>query len=172
MEITIRKCSIDDAKAIAELGATTFREAFSYLNDPAVIKRYLRTSFSRDSIRMEISQGCSSVFLLEAGECAAAYLKLNWPPGQSDLNEPGSLEIQRIYVKNCFQGLGLGRRLIHLAEQEGVRTGCQTLWLSTWKKNEKGLAFYKKMGFSIAGEKDFIMDNEVQYDYILKKEII
>lgn len=171
MKLVTRECSGDDAGLLAGIGRETFVEAFSHLNDSAVMKRYLDSAFNTEQIWRELQDSSSSFFITLAEAGAASYLKLNWPPGQTDLNEPGSLEIQRIYVRGCYQRLGIGGMLIKHAENKGRESGCSTLWLSTWKKNEAGLKFYLRSGFSIAGEKRFAMDDEIQCDFILKKSI-
>jgi hemerythrin-like domain-containing protein len=45
------------------------------------------------------------------------------------------------------------------------------VWLGVWDKNEKAIAFYQKNGFEIVGEHPFVMGNDRQNDFIMKREL-
>ena len=42
---------------------------------------------------------------------------------------------------------------------------------SVWEKNEKALKFYKKNGFYEIGTHTFVMGEDVQTDYIMRKDM-
>ncbi len=44
-----------------------------------------------------------------------------------------------------------------------------TLWLGVWKENSKAISFYKKWGFEIFDECDFVLGNDLQKDWLMKK---
>ena len=97
----IRPCSPSDLDALVELARRTYDHAFRHLNDPRVMEAYLDAAFDRDRIRAELNEPASSFFFLfgdSGDEEPLGYLKLNEAPAQSDLRDPASLEIERIYV--------------------------------------------------------------------------
>ena len=49
--------------------------------------------------------------------------------------------------------------------------GKNYVWLGVWEKNEKALKFYKKNGFYRIGEHSFVIGNDVQTDYIMRKDL-
>ena len=51
------------------------------------------------------------------------------------------------------------------------KKGFAAVWLSSWKENDRGNAFYRKQGFEITGEKTFTIGKEIQEDYVFTKTI-
>jgi ribosomal protein S18 acetylase RimI-like enzyme len=51
------------------------------------------------------------------------------------------------------------------------RTGYATIWLSSWKINDRANAFYRKWQFREVGEKTFVVGSDVQDDYILARSL-
>ncbi len=45
----------------------------------------------------------------------------------------------------------------------------QSIWLGSWKKNNRGNAFYAKMDFKIVGSTTFALGADIQEDHILAK---
>lgn len=111
-------------------------------------------------------------FFLYVDDKLAGYLKLNEAPSQTDINDAESLEIERIYVLSCFQGAGLGRYLMEQAIRIAAEREKKYVWLGVWEKNEKAIRFYKKNGFYEIGTHSFVMGEDVQTDYIMKKDLV
>jgi GNAT superfamily N-acetyltransferase len=61
----------------------------------------------------------------------------------------GWLFVQLLAVPETLRGLGFGRRLMAVAEEEAVRRGCRNAWLDTHEFQAPG--FYKKLGYSVFG---------------------
>ena len=45
------------------------------------------------------------------------------------------------------------------------------VWLGVWKQNKKAIDFYTKWGFRIFGECDFVLGNDLQKDWLMRKKI-
>ena len=56
-------------------------------------------------------------------------------------------EIVKLYVEPTFQGGGIGAELVEFAKERGCN------WLWALKYNTRGIAFYKRHGFELTGEK-------------------
>lgn len=113
----------------------------------------------------------SAFYFIYYGNNPAGYLKINYSPAQTDINDPDSLEVERIYVKHEFKKKGLGAGLISHAAELAQESGKRYLWLGVWEKNKEAIAFYLKMGFRKTGVHSFKLGNELQSDIIMKKEI-
>ena len=101
----------------------------------------------------------------------AGYLKLNEASAQTDLHDEQSLEIERIYVSKEFQGEGLGRYLMDQAISIAIQRKKKYVWLGVWEKNEKALRFYRRNGFYQIGTHSFVMCDDEQTDYIMRKDL-
>ncbi len=171
MAIEIIPCEAADLQTLCELAIRTFDETFRPMNRPDVMDEYLAAAFSPDRIAGELADPDSTFrFVLHDGR-HAGYLKLNESAAQSDLHDPDSLEIERIYVARGFQGLGLGKALIACALETARDRGRRYLWLSVWDRHARGIAFYEKMGFRPFGHHDFMMGSERQTDVLMRRNI-
>jgi ribosomal protein S18 acetylase RimI-like enzyme len=171
MELTIRPCDERDLEALHEIGRETYDRTFRPMNAPETIDAYLSEAFTSEKLLSELrTEGCSFYFLYADGELAG-YLKLNNAPAQSDLNDPASLEIERIYVREGRKGVGLGTAMMRFVLQKAAEAGKKYTWLGVWEKNTAALAFYRKWGFTEAGTHSFRMGDELQTDFILKRAV-
>ena len=99
----------------------------------------------------------------------AGYAKINYTPAQSDINDPESVEVERIYVRKEYEGKGLGKVLMEYVFQQAKQNRKKYVWLGVWEKNVNAITFYEKMGFKQAGQHLFQIGNELQSDLIMKK---
>jgi len=171
MDINIRKCRSDDLEELRTIAYETYDETFRPMNKRATINRYLAEAFDRKKLAAELANPACHFYFLFADEQLAGYLKINEAPAQSDLNDPQSLEVERIYVRKAYKGKGLGAHLLHFALQLAEEMQKRSVWLGVWEKNTEAIAFYKKMGFNEAGRHTFRMGNELQSDWIMKKMV-
>ena len=171
MELSIRKCVIDDLSILREFSYSTYYESFSHLNTLSNMKAYLEHAFNMDKLRGELTNSNSLFYFLYADEELAGYLKLNEYEAQTDINDPQSLEIERIYVAKEFQGKGLGSTLLNKSIDIAITRKKLYIWLGVWEKNQKALQFYKRNGFYSIGMHTFVMGDEEQTDFIMRKDL-
>ena len=169
--MNIRKCSIEDTDLIISIGKETYFDTFQKMNSRETMSKYLEEAFDRTKIKNEIANPDSHFFTISIKNETAAYLKINYAAAQTDINDPDSLEIERIYVRNHFKGRGIGKELIKLSIDKAKEKNCSYVWLGVWEKNEAAIAFYKKTGFSVFATHKFKMGDELQSDLLLKKII-
>ena len=171
MTTVLRKCVLEDFHALRELSIRTYYETFAHLNTSEDMTAYLEDAFNAERLMKEFNDLNSAFFFLYVDGCLAGYLKLNEAPSQTDINDPLSLEIERIYVSGEFQNKGLGRYLIEQAVTIAAERGKQYVWLGVWEKNEKAICFYEKNGFYKIGTHTFVMGQDTQTDYVMRKDL-
>ena len=171
MDISLRQCRMADIDELRTLSIQTYYETFAAFNTPENMEEYLNRAVDREKLRRELSDKNSMFFFLLSDEKPAGYLKVNEAPSQTDVNDPASLEIERIYVSGAFQGEGLGRYLMEQAIRMAVERKKKYVWLGVWEKNEKAIRFYKRNGFCQIGTHSFDMGEDVQTDYIMRKDL-
>lgn len=66
--------------------------------------------------------------------------------------------VDLIFVESEFRGLGIGARLMRMAENFALKNGTKSLELSVWAKND-AREFYEKSGFSY---KSYRMKKEIK----------
>lgn len=167
----IRLADIPDWEILQQLGRTTFAETYADQNTPENLAKYLEEGFSKATIKAELSNPSSLFYLILHGEKAIAYLKINFAEAQTELNDPSSLEIERIYVDTDYKGNGLGTVLLKQAIIIGNQKHLKYVWLGVWEKNPKAIKFYQKNGFTKFGEHIFTVGDDDQKDWLMKLEL-
>lgn len=169
MDIQMKKCTLQDVKALQQIGEKTFYDTFKDLNSKENMNLYLQKAFNEEQLESELSNINSYFYLLHVDQQVAGYLKLNVLEAQSESMGNDALEIERIYLSNDFQGLGLGKTLYQHACNTAIQLNKSKIWLGVWEKNEHAIGFYKKMGFVQTGKHVFVMGDEDQTDFIMTK---
>lgn len=172
MTIKMEKCSVRDLKKLQEISIETFNDTFKDQNSPDNMKTYLDKAFNDVQLEKELSNVASEFYFIYFNDEIAGYLKVNAEEAQTEPMGYESLEIERIYIRNDFQGKGLGKYLINKAIEIAISRNKKNIWLGVWEKNENAIGFYKKIGFVQTGEHSFNMGDEEQIDIIMTKTII
>ncbi len=167
----IRLCGAKDIPTLLDLAITTFVEAFWDTNNPESMTAYMEAAFREEVFFEEMQHPDAQFFLVLEDEVPAGYLKLNRVGAQSDVRDPESLEVERIYVLADYQGVGIGKYLLEFAIQTAVAEALKYIWLGVWEYNEKAIAFYQKQGFWIFGDHPFAMGEEVQTDLLMRRDL-
>jgi len=166
--LSIEQVTVADAPWLADLAARSFAAAFAEQNDPDDLRAYIEEAFSRERIAHEIETDGSSFFVARIGGEPAGYLKLNRGEAQTERVEGDTLEIERIYVDEAWQGHGVGKALMDFALSRAREAGCEALWLGVWENNFRALEFYRRYGFEQFGEHHFQIGKDLQRDLLLR----
>ena len=169
MTINMKKCTLEDLSRLQEISYETFNETFKEQNSPENMEAYLEKAFNRKQLETELSQRSSQFYFVEIEGETAGYLKVNTDEAQTEEMGDEALEIERIYIRSPFQKQGLGKYLFNKALEVAMEQNKKKIWLGVWEKNEKAIAFYKKMGFVQTGAHSFYMGDEEQTDFIMAK---
>lgn len=168
----IRECSLDDLPVLQRLSHDTYHDTFADMNTESDMNAYLEKAFNLGKLKNELLNKASRFYFIYIDGKLAGYLKLNESPAQTDIHDPSSLELERIYVLSEFQGKSIGRCLMDKAIEEAHKKKKTYIWLGVWEKNTKAFQFYIKHGFYQIGRHSFVMGNDVQMDNLLRKDII
>ena len=171
MKLQFRQCTIEDLNILCEFSKNMYYETFKEMCSPEDMEAYLSEAFDPEKIRGEQENPHSSFYFLLADDQLVGYIKLNEAEAQSDLNDPDSLELERIYVSGTVQGTALGSYLMKQAVEIAGQQAKKYLWLGVWEKNTRAIAFYHKHGFYEIGTHTFVMGDDIQTDYIMRKDL-
>ncbi|MEI9945379.1 MAG: GNAT family N-acetyltransferase [Chitinophagaceae bacterium] len=169
--IKVRIAAKEDAKLIADLSRETFYDTFAASNSKENMDKFMTEKFTSKNLRAEVGADGNTFLLAYYGEEPVGYARLrdnNNPPA---LKGTSSLEIARIYSIKKMIGKGVGKALMLKSIAIAKEKNKEVIWLGVWEKNETAFAFYKKWGFEKFAEHDFVLGNDVQRDWLLKKEL-
>jgi len=171
MSVKIAKCSIGDLKKLQEVSIETFNDTFKDQNSPENMTAYLEKAFTDTQLEKELSNDASEFYFIYDNDAIAGYLKVNVNDAQSEQMGNEALEIERIYIRQQFQGRGLGKYLINKAIELAETQNKKSIWLGVWDKNDNAIGFYKKIGFVQTGAHSFYMGEDEQIDLIMTKTL-
>ena len=169
--VTVRAASRDDNVLLAELGARTFFDAFAEQNDPEDMAAYMAEAFGPDIQAAELSEPGTTFLVAEAAGTAVGYARLRRHPVPEAIPGARRVELARLYADRAWIGRGVGGALMKAALGVALAEGCDVMWLSTWDRNLRGIAFYRRWGFEVVGEQDFLVGTDVQHDLLFARAV-
>jgi ribosomal protein S18 acetylase RimI-like enzyme len=171
MSLIVQQACTADAANIAAFSRQTFYDTFAAFNTKENMDKFMNESFSMDRLMAEVgAEGNIFILALLDGELAG-YAKItesNNPPG---LGHVSAIEIARIYAGQKVIGQGVGKALMAECLRLAALKNKQMIWLGVWEHNERAISFYKKIGFEKFGEHDFVLGDDVQTDWLMKKDL-
>ena len=156
---------------LLKISKETFIEAFSNQNSEENMQKYLEENLSIQQLTNELLNSESSFYFARINEKIIGYLKINFGKAQTDFKEDDSIEIERVYVSEEFQGKNVGQNLLNKAIEICSEKSAQSLWLGVWEKNYKAIRFYQKNGFVEFGNHPFILGDDIQTDILMKRHL-
>ena len=169
MEIT--KINTKDVIALQYISHKTFTETFAVHNTVENMKQYLDQYFTVDNLTVEIENPNSQFYFAKQDNRVIGYLKLNFAPAQTELQDGSSIEIERIYVLKENHGSGVGIELLNFAIEIAKQNKAAYIWLGVWENNHRAIRFYKKNGFTTFDKHQFVLGSEEQTDLMMRLEI-
>jgi GNAT superfamily N-acetyltransferase len=170
--IRIAVAGSEDAPLIAELSRRTFYDTFAPFNTPGNMDQFLQTQFTVEQLIEEVGAPRNTFLLAWLGEEVAGYARL-YDGGElpHELAGTAAIEISRIYATQQAIGKGVGKALMEAAIDIAREKGKNWIWLCVWERNGRAIAFYEKMGFEIFGKHLFVLGQDLQNDWEMKKRL-
>ena len=171
MDLTLRYATVKDAELIADISRQTFYETFAPWNKKEDIDKFLKEQFTKGRLMMEVGVRSNTFILAYYGNEVAGYVKLREDRAPRVLRSVPTLEIARLYAVTSMIGKGVGKLLMQTSIDVAKERGKKIAWLGVWEKNYRAIDFYHKWGFEKFGEQDFLLGNDLQCDWVMKKQI-
>ena len=169
MTVIIRTATAKDAEAIALLSRETFYETFARYNTEEDMDKFMHEQFSKELLMAEVGTD-ENIFLAAFAENELlGYTKMKESKNPPALGNAKAIEIARIYTSQKTIGKGIGKALMQKAIDTAKELQKEIIWLGVWEHNAHAIEFYKKWGFEKFAEHDFVLGNDVQTDWLMKK---
>lgn len=169
--IETQKVTIHDIVQLQKIGRRTFYETFATGNTEENMVKYLDEGFSIDKLTAELNDKNAAFYFATLDNNVIGYLKLNFGPSQTELQDDKALEIERIYVLKEFHGKKVGQVLYEKAIQVAKQRNADYIWLGVWEENPGAINFYKKNGFIEFDKHTFKLGNDEQTDIMMKLKL-
>jgi len=171
MELWIRYGTIEDAALIADISHQTFYETFAASNKKEDMEKFLGQQFTKGKLMLEVGSPENTFLLAMYGNDVAGYVKLRESRAPRSLGNMPSLEIARLYAMKPMIGKGVGQLMMQKSLDIARERNKEVVWLGVWEKNQRAIDFYTKWGFQKFDETDFLLGNDWQLDWLMKKNV-
>lgn len=169
--IKIQPCKLDQVDELQKISVRTFTETFADQNEQNHLEAYLKQAYNINRLKREIENDDSYFYFAYVQDEIAGYLKVNVGAAQSESMGEETCELERIYVKQAFQKLGVGKRLYEKAIELACALDKHSIWLGVWEHNQNAISFYQRHGFIQTGSHSFYMGEDEQVDLIFTKTL-
>ena len=169
--ITIRFANEKDAELIADMSRQTFYDTFAGVNTKEDMDKFMNEQFTRKALIEEVGAK-NNIFLLAYDEGKpVGYARIRENNNPPSLGSSNAMEIARIYAATNAIGKGIGKMLMQKCIEIAKARNRELVWLGVWEKNQRAIDFYPKWGFEKFADHDFVLGNDVQKDWLMKKRL-
>lgn len=171
MSILIREATIEDAWIIADISHQTFYETFAPYNTKEDMNKFLNQQFTKGKLVLEVGSRENIFLLAYDNDNIAGYVKIRDQRAPLSLGDANALEIARLYAMTEMIGKGIGSKLMKACVDLAKGKKKDYLWLGVWENNQRAIDFYTKWGFEKFDETDFLLGDDLQRDWLMKKKL-
>lgn len=170
-EVILRKAAFSDLSGLLEIAQLSFVQAFTEGNKLENVQAYLSQAFTPVQLEKEWRNPASTFLLASLEGKLVGYTKVNLVAAQTDVQDPESLEVARLYTVEEVWGKGVGQFLLDAAIAFAKENGKTYIWLGVWEHNARAIRFYEKNGFQAFGSHPFPFGDEIQTDWLMRVEV-
>lgn len=171
-EIQYRYGQPEDSKAIASLGTHVFNTSFAHLMPATDLQKYLLEAYSTSSIAAALKCPSTTFVVALKDNVIVAFMQLTQGASEACIDTVESkIQLQRLYVSETCQGLGIGKELMARAEMEARKRGIKNIWLASWEMNPKAGGIYERAGYATVGSMKFMLGDSELKDWVMMKAL-
>lgn len=168
-QLNIRSATSSDAANIAALAMQVWLHTYSREGIRQEISEFVFAEFTPPIIAKLIQDPAKTVLVACDNQHLLGYAVLQHGsvcPSDQELKN----ELATLYVHTHFAGQGIGTALLKACSEQGfLLDGSRAIWLKTWHRNSKAIAFYLKQGYTQIGSTFFQLGNEQHENFVFAK---
>ena len=165
--IAYRRAVVTDAPTLAALCSTVWITTYAEDGVEPAFARHVLAEFTAERLHALLvdPQHCHWIAETEAG--AVGFAELKFGERSPLLATRAQAEISRLYGLERFTRRGLGRELLNRCRASAASAGIETLWLTAYDGNVRALEFYRREGWSVAGDYAFPLEDRTYRNVVL-----
>lgn len=167
----IRACDAADAAILSLIGGATFIETFGDSIDAANLLAHAQGPHGVAYYEKLLGDPDTRCWLAElpGTQAPIGYQVLTTP--DIDLAVAGDVELKRIYIFSRYHGGGLAKQMVGRAVEAATAMGKQRMLLGVYGENHRAIAFYRKMGFDMIGDRRYTVGAQTFYDKVMARPL-
>jgi ribosomal protein S18 acetylase RimI-like enzyme len=169
--VITRLATEKDADLIADLSRQTFYDSFASQNTKEDMDKFMSEQFATEKLMKEVGAEGNIFLLAYSNNELAGYVRMREGERRGELENKTAIEIARIYAVQHSLGKGIGSTLMQNCIDMAKELNKEIIWLGVWEHNRRAIDFYTKWGFEKFAEHDFVLGNDVQRDWLMKRSL-
>jgi ribosomal protein S18 acetylase RimI-like enzyme len=151
VEIVVRPWQKGDLESIRRITWQSWISTYASFIPESDLKAYFDVHYTEEGFLSIFNDSLAQGFVAQKDDQVVGYARLFFNRDENRLYIPS------LYFLPDFQGQGMGRRLLEVAEEYAAEKGLHELWIGVMVKNRQALVFYRKVGFQFVREEPFTM---------------
>ena len=148
--IEVRRVDEAFSHSLAELWATTFKQAYDATHSTENIRAYCSSNYTVDAARATLSDPRVVCKVAFKSSTAIGFYVVKHHACPVPLDGASS-ELKQIYLMAPAYGSGVGRMLLNDASDVIRKAGRSWMWLAVSDRNVRAQSFYRKFAFQPLG---------------------
>jgi len=167
----LRDATLEDASAVAEVGAAAFCAAFAHLYNAEDLAAFLAATHTPAKVAAEIADPAMRVRLaVDEADRLLGFCKLvmacGWP---EHARAASAIELKQLYLDPAITGRGIGGALMAWALDEAAAHGVGEMQISVWSGNHGAQRFYARHGFAKMADIFFMVGRQRDEEFLFAK---
>ena len=157
-----------DAAALGEFMARNFLAAYGHCSTPENVEAAIAEHYGEAAQLRQIRDPARWNLIVNRGDAWAGHAQLkSGGDVHAGVAALPSLELSRFYVDVDFHGRGVAQAMMAAVKAHARENGAKALHLSVWQQQRQAIRFYRKEGFTIAGELVFMVGDDAKDDWLM-----
>jgi GNAT superfamily N-acetyltransferase len=162
--LRVRKIGADELEIVRELALAIWPKCYRNIIGPDRVDAMLAVLYSTDNLLREMHDDGHAFWIVRIADTDVGYA--------SGYVDGGRLWLKKLYVRDDYRGLGLGKALIEaVLEHFHVPGETQELALYVNRDNSPAIDYYLRSGFHIEAEVPVQMGPYVFTDFVMQKAL-
>lgn len=167
--INYRNANLEDSKKLSILYKQVYIQTYGTEGVSDEFANFITKQFSLERIENIILQNPNSILVAEYNKNLVGVAEIEFSK-KCPIGNKIAAELNKLYILEWFCGIGIGEKLLELAEEMVKNNGGNEMWLWVLESNIRAINFYKKHNYIWIGNASFQMEtNKYENKVMLKK---
>jgi ribosomal protein S18 acetylase RimI-like enzyme len=171
-EFALRAGAPGDSLILAALSVQVFLDTYATEGVRPDLAREAFGGYSDQAFASRLAEQDRKFLLAHRGEALIGFAELRVAELPAPAGELLGAELVRLYVQPHAQRSGVGRALLYEAERLAITRNVSSLWLTVWERNERALAFYRRMGYADVGATTYSFEGNTYGNRVFAKPLL
>jgi ribosomal protein S18 acetylase RimI-like enzyme len=160
----------EDALLLSVLATQVFLDTYATKGINVALAREATTVYSEAELARRLDDPASEITLALNGHHVVGFLDLRHDT-TSPVASVRGIEVFRLYIQAPFQGCGVGKHMLSLAEAKARARRYPHVWLTAWAANTRALDFYAAAGYQDLGATQYVFEGRAYENRVLAKSV-